>query len=413
MKPTVVRGMRDLLGIEAARKQFVEDTCRSVFESYGFVPQFTPVVENFDTLAGKEQASDAIKNEIYYFKDKSERELGLRFDLTVPLARVVASNPAMAKPYKRYQIGSVYRYDRPGASRYREFSQADADSVGTDSTVADFECVAMAAEVATRLGLEVVIAINNQRLLCDLCEKSGVSEKQVPDALRILDKADKIGWPEVRRELAAKGIEAAFIDFVEAGELEVVRSRIADSTGLRELDELVRLCKQNGIENMKVDLSLARGMAYYTGNVFEVKTKTGPSIGGGGRYDKLVEVFDGPKTPAVGISFGIDRLVDQLENSAQKFQSIQVLVGAVGNTQNEALQVAQKLRGQGVATLLDLNRRSPSKNLELANKMNIPWVALVGENEIKSGRLGFKNMQNGKITELAMDLSDAREKLGR
>jgi histidyl-tRNA synthetase len=188
-----VRGMRDFLPEQAKKKQYIEDCCRRAFEKYGFEPLQTPAVEEFKLLAKKGSGGEAIKEEIYYFKDKGERELGLRFDLTVPLARVMATNPQLIKPFKRYQIARVWRYDRPQAKRYREFTQADADIVGVKGIEADFEIMQVAVEVMRKLELEFEIKVNNRMLLEELALKKGIKKEQVKDAFRLIDKLDTRG----------------------------------------------------------------------------------------------------------------------------------------------------------------------------------------------------------------------------
>jgi len=203
-----VRGMRDFLPEQAVKKQFIEDACRKAFEKYGFRPLETPIVEEFKLLAKKGGGGESVKEEVYYFKDKSGRELGLRFDLTVPLARVVATNPQLPKPFKRYQISDVYRYDRPGASRYRRFTQADIDIVGSASMLADFECIAVSAEILNSLGLKFKIRISNRNLLEEIALCCGVEKGSVKDCFRCLDKLDKIGKEGVAKEMRKKNISS-------------------------------------------------------------------------------------------------------------------------------------------------------------------------------------------------------------
>ena len=266
-----VRGMRDFLPEQAVKKQFIEDVCRQVFEKYGFLPLETPVVEEFKLLAKKGGGGEDVKEEIYYSKDKSERELGLRFDLTVPLARVVASNRQLPKPFKRYQISDVYRYDRPGASRYRRFTQADVDIVGSSSMIADFECIAASAEILQELGLNFKVRISNRNLLEEIVLCCGVEKGSVKECFRCLDKLDKIGKEGVAKEMRGKGLSESILKIIEKNTLEGIVDEIKEKQGLNELKELFAMLKKAGFRKfVSVDLSLARGLEYYTGNVSEI-----------------------------------------------------------------------------------------------------------------------------------------------
>ena len=391
-----VRGMRDFLPELAAKKQLIEERIRGEFEAYGFEPLETPMVESFGLLAAKGSAGEAIKEEIYYFKDKSDRELGLRFDLTVPLARVVANNPQLQKPFKRYEIGRVYRYDRPGAKRYREFTQADADIVGSDSIIADFECVALAYKVMKDLRLDFKIRISNKKLLEEIVVASGVKKEQLKECLRSIDKLEQIGAKGVEKELEGKKIPAAKImQVIEENDLEKIGKTIKEKKGFNEVKELIDYCTKAGLgEFVKFDASLARGLEYYTGNVFEISVQGAPSVGGGGRYDDLIEAYGGPKTPAVGISFGIDRLLDVSGKYSSGSQLLVIPIGLEAGP--ESLRIARELRALGLKVQNDLMQRSLSKNMEYASKKGIPLVAIIGENELKAKELTVKNLETGK-----------------
>lgn len=397
-----VRGMRDFLPEQMRKKQWIEDVCRSVFERYGFEPLQTPIVEDFGLLAKKGSGGEAIKNEIYYFKDKGERELGLRFDLTVPLGRVVASNSALPKPFKRYQIGTVYRYDRPQAKRYREFTQADADILGTDSMLAEFECIAIAAEIMQQLNLNFYITLNSRSLLEEIAKACSVKPEQMKDCFRCLDKLDKTSSKEVEEELKKCGVNPKIVSVLQKNNLTEIKQLVANKKAVEELEELMGFVKQNALEKfVRLDFSLARGLEYYTGTVFEVKVEEGPSVGGGGRYDKLVELYGGQATPAVGISFGVDRLLDAIENQKTIPPSAQAMVMALSSAQTEkALQAAQALRKIGMNTEFDLLQRSVSKNTEYCRKKGIRLLIILGENETKKGVLSVKDLKEDKQLEI-------------
>lgn len=402
-KIQTVRGMRDFLPEKAAKKQWIEQKCRQAFERYGFAPLETPAVEDFKLLSQKGSGGQAIKEEIYYFKDKSQRELGLRFDLTVPLARVMASNPQLPKPFKRYQIGQVYRYDRPGEKRWRAFTQADWDIVGSKGTTADFEAIAVAIDTMKELGLkkgEFKVKINNRKLLEEIALCCNVAKEKVTECFRCLDKQDKIGQEGVKKELKEKGISPKILENLNQKKLKSLKMK--DVEPLKEIQELTQTLKKNKMsEFVEIDLSLARGLEYYTGLVFEICVKNCPSVGGGGRYDNLVESYGGQKTAAVGGSFGIDRLLDLLEDRIKLEPKTRVFVAAVGKEmQEKALELTQKIRSQGINASTDLNQRGISKNLDYANRLGIPFVVIIGEKELKAKQFTLKEMKTGKEKKL-------------
>ncbi|MFH1255694.1 MAG: histidine--tRNA ligase [Candidatus Diapherotrites archaeon] len=398
-----VRGMRDFLPEQAKKKQAIEDLIRNCFEKYGFEPLQTPIVEEFSLLSAKGSGGEAVKEEIYYFKDKSERELGLRFDLTVPLARICASNPQLAKPFKRYSIGQVYRYDRPGASRYREFTQADVDIVGSDSMLAEAELIALMSEVLQKLGIEFFVKISSRKLLEEMVSSAGIPKEKAVDCFRSIDKLDKIGWGGVEKELKEKKINAGkLVEVLKQNDLKKVEGFLKNKKPIEELNELIALLKKIGLEKeVRLDLCLARGLEYYTGTVFEAVAKNGPSIAGGGRYDKLVELYGGRPSPAVGFSFGVDRLLDLAQEKVKPEQRTRIFIAAIGEkAEVEALALAQKIRAIGIGAEIDLMRRSVSKNLEYLNKKGIPFAVVLGENELKEKAFKLKEMKSGKETRL-------------
>lgn len=410
-----VRGMRDFLPGMAVKKQWIEAVCRSVFGRYGFVPLQTPVVEDFGLLAKKGSGGEAIKEEIYYFKDKGGRELGLRFDLTVPLGRIMAENKQLPRPFKRYQIGTVYRYDRPGEKRYREFTQADWDILGSEGALADFETIAVAIDVMKELGFkkgEFFVKVNSRPLLEEVAMCCGVEKEKIADCFRCIDKLDKIGKEGVEKELKEKGINTQILGQIGGKKPEELK--VKNPAPLDELKKLLELAEKNSLQDfVKLDLSLARGLEYYTGIVFEVCIKGCPSVGGGGRYDKLVELYGGQPTPAVGCSFGIDRLLDVLAEKINAKPPAEILVVPVGEKmQLPALELAQKIRSLGIACILDLNGRGVSKNLEYANKTGIPFAAIFGENEAKKKEFTLKEMKAGKEKKVKIaDLKKLKDKL--
>jgi len=410
-----VRGMQDFLPERAAKKQRVQDICRQVFERYGFRPLETPTVEDFALLAKKDSGGEAIKEEIYYFKDKSGRELGLRFDLTVPLARVVAANKDLAKPFKRYQIGRVFRYDRPGENRYRSFTQADWDIIGSASMLSDFETIAVAIDVMKELGFgkgEFVVKINNRKLLDEIALSSGVEKEKIVDCFRCLDKLEKQGEKAVKEEMKEKGINTQILG--QLGKQDLKGLKLKNPAPLDELNELLSLLKKNALDKfVKVDLCLARGLEYYTGLVLEVCVKNSPSVGGGGRYDNLVASYGGTPTPGLGCSFGVERLLSAVEGKMKADSNSKIFVVGVGKEmEGEALGLVQKIRGLGVNAAMDLNSRGISKNLDYANKVGIPFVAILGEKELKAKEFTLKEMKTGKEEKVKIaNLKNLKDKL--
>jgi histidyl-tRNA synthetase len=417
------RGTRDFLPGEMLRREYVIAVMKTIFERYGFDPLETPAFEYWDLLARKGGGGDDIRDEIYSFRDKSNRELGLRFDFTVPLGRVVASNPQLPKPFKRYQIGRVWRYDRPQAGRYREFWQADADIVGSSSLDAEAECLAVAVSILEDLGLrDFTIRLNSRKILKGLAEIAGLSGESVPAAMRALDKLEKMGEKAVLRELADRRIDrkksAKLMRLVKttgtpssirkgmrkAGEYTKVRE------GLDELAYITRKCRNYGIQRkLTIDFSLVRGLDYYTGPIFEIEVSSGKGLGsvaGGGRYDGLVETLGGSWTPAVGIGLGIERIVD-IMSSKDMFRlppgRTEVYVAAVEDSvRDSAVSICQVLRLAGINAQTDLMGRNLKRQMEYADKMKIPYVLMVGTKELAKDRFTVKDMRKKLQAELTL-----------
>ncbi|MBS3061479.1 MAG: histidine--tRNA ligase [Candidatus Diapherotrites archaeon] len=401
-----VRGMRDFLPADCRKKKQVEAVCREVFASFGFEPLQTPVVEPFELLSAKGSAGEAIKDEVYWFKDKGDREVGLRFDLTVPLGRVVASNPQLPKPFKRYQIGTVYRYDRPQAKRYREFTQADVDIVGVSDVTAEFEIIAIAVKIMQRLELDFFIKLNSRPVLERIALKCNVKKEQIPDCFRLIDKQDKSDWKTIDAELKQKGIDPKIAKVLQENNLVEIEKLVGRDPSFESLLGLMELLSESGLDKfVKLDFALARGLDYYTGTVFEVSSEN-TTVAAGGRYDKLVEQYGGPATPCVGISFGVDRLFDLVSQRWVLPAVSRVLVVCLDSKQQGyAFKVAESLRKAGVNVESDLLFRNIGKNIEYAVKKGIPMLAIVGENEAKEQKVTLKNL--AKKTQFLVPLSQA------
>jgi len=415
------KGTRDLGPDEMKKMNYVIDILREVFEKYGFRPLETPAFESFELLSAKGGGGDAIRDEIYVFKDKGDRELGLRFELTTGMVRFVTNNPDIPKPFKRYQIGRVWRYDNPQAMRYREFWQADIDIVGSASILADAECLAAFCEAMEQLGLNnFFIRINSRLLLESLFKKAGI-KGDISEAFRSIDKEDKIGLAGVKSELEEKGMNPDkiinIIKMTGANDavIKKVESGYGEVGGLAEVKELLAAAKDFGIDKfLKLDLSLVRGLDYYTGLVFELGfVGAGASCGGGGRYDKMVKMLGGPDMPATGISFGLSRLLTVMdEKGLFKDGKKSYFVVAINDSlRKDAIEVCDKLRELGLMAEMDVMGRKVGKQLEYASAAKFSYVVFVGPDELKKDSVKIRDMKTGKeravkMKDLAKELKD-------
>jgi len=419
------RGTRDFLPEEMIRLEFVINVLKKIFEKYGFESFETPAFENFELLAAKGGGGDAIKDQIYYFKDKSDRELGLRFDLTVPLARVVANNPQLPKPFKRYCIGRVWRYEEIRKDRFREFWQCDVDTIGSNSMEADAEILAIVVEALEELGFKkFCVKLNNRKILSGLIELIKVPEEKKYGVFRAIDKIIKFGEDTVKKELKNAGLTEEQIDKllklikIEGSPEKVLKDgeKLLKDTkigldGLNELKGIVDSSKSYGFtDKIVIDFSLARGLDYYTGPIFEVMDTSGKNIGslaGGGRYDKLIELFGGRPTPATGLSLGIERIIEVMKEEKifdLPKTKVKVFVANVNDdVKGEAIKIANKLRKDGISCLVDLMNRNLTKQLEYADSLDIPYVVIVGPEELKRKVVKVKDMKKKKESEVKIE----------
>jgi len=411
------KGTRDFLPEEMIRRQFVMNRIASVFERFGFGPFNTPAFEDFDLLAAK--SGEDVKRQIYDFEDKAGRRLGLRFDLTVPMSRVVANNPQLTKPFKRYAIASVWRYEEVTAARKREFWQCDADVVGSSSMEADVECIAAAIDCFRKLGFKKFsVAVNNRKVLDGFIEVVEADKNKNLDIFRAIDKLKKFSQESVRDELKKSGLnEQQVTKLFEltsasfAGGKILLKDNSIGKEGIIELEEIIKFAKIYGIDKMlKVDFSLARGLDYYTGPIFEIVIKGYEkygSVAGGGRYDKLIETFGGRPTPATGISLGIERIIEVMEQEKMfkvDKSSVKVFVTSINEkVKADAVRIAQKLRDNNVNCQVDLMNRGLGKQLEYANNIGIPFVIIVGEKEIKKKKFKLRDMKKKSEKELSLE----------
>lgn len=439
-RPTLPKGTRDFGPAVMAKRQFIFQTIRTVFERYGFQPLETPAMENLSTLTGKygeegDQLLFKILNSGDYLKDadaslltaKDSRRLtpliaekGLKYDLTVPFARYVVMNRhEITFPFKRYQIQPVWRADRPQKGRYREFYQCDADVIGTDSLVCEAEIILMIRDVFTKLGIrKYSIKINHRGVLSDLASLAGANSNE-GSLFVAIDKLDKIGEAGVREELITRGFAHEAIDSLfeilnskgsNAEKISLLRSRLGAhgraTASIDDLEAVFSLTKDLGGNEVPVelDLALARGLSYYTGCIFEVKIHDASvgSVSGGGRYDNLTAVFDSKeKSSGVGFSFGVDRLYDAMEElnlfPEEAQRSTQALVCHFDKeTMKYGLSVTQTLRDRGIAAEIYPDMAKLKKQLEYADKKKISFAIVIGGDEMKSGVLAVKNLRTGE-----------------
>jgi len=407
------RGTRDFFPKEMRVRRLILDRVREAFERHGFEEMDTPALELWEVLAAK--GGEEVERQIYKFQDKGERWLGLRFDLTVPLARVVASTPDLVKPFKRYNISKVWRYEEPQSGRFREFLQADIDIIGSQRMEADLECVSTAVDALRALGLkDFEVKINNRKLLTGMVESLGIKAGHSSMVLRVLDKLEKVGEGGVKKELIDIGLGADIVERIlgfthlkgeEAlayAQREFGSSKMTHE-GIAELRRLQELSISFGLEELlRVDFSLVRGLEYYTGPVFEVKaggSQVG-SVAGGGRYDRLIEQFGGAPTAATGFSLGIERLYEVLFQKLKeetKQSNVDVFVANVNeDLASEAIKISRQLIEYGISAEPDLMGRKLGRQLEYANSKSIPYVLIVGKEEVRSGKYKLKDMEVGQ-----------------
>ncbi len=430
-KPSIPKGTRDFSPLETARRSYIFDTIAEVFRTYGFASIETPSMENLSTLMGKYgEEGDKLLFKILNSGDfgsglnneevrQAHRicEKGLRYDLTVPFARyVVQHQNEITFPFKRYQIQPVWRADRPQKGRYREFYQCDVDIIGSRSLMNEVELISIVERVFGKLGINVTLKLNNRKVLYGIAEVMGHADKMI-DITVAIDKLEKIGLENVKAELAERGIDAEAVAKLEPilslsgttteklAQLETILA--ASETGLKGVEELRTVFSAVdalGIElEVELDLSLARGLNYYTGAIFEVKAKDFAigSICGGGRYDNLTGIFGMPDVSGVGISFGADRIYDVMVGldlfPADVTCLTKVLFINLGEAEGLAsLRCAKALRDAGISTEVYPDSAKMKKQMEYANRRQIPYVVIIGSNELAEGKATVKNMTNGE-----------------
>ncbi len=409
------KGTRDFLPEDNLIRTEVINIIKRTFENYGFSPLDTPIIEKYETLASKYAGGSEILKETFKFKDQGDRDLGLRYDLTVPFARVIAMNSQLRLPFKRYQIGEVFRDGPIKLGRYREFTQCDADVVGSKSMLFDAECIMLIQEAFNRLGLNVVIEVNNRKILDSLMEYTSISQEKRESVIISLDKIKKVGEASVKAELEGLGIDKESINnllkicSIKGSNKEKINKlkNIITSPGIKEIEEIFSVIDD---KNVEFNIALARGLSYYTSTVFEAFVKDKEfksSLVGGGRYDDMIGSFlEGKRDmPAVGFSFGLDPIIDILRKDKPiKKTVVDVYIIPIG-TEKKALEILDKFRKTGINADMDFLARNIGKNLEYANSLGIPFVVFIGEKELKAKKVKIRNMKTGK--EKLLKLNDA------
>ena len=415
-----VKGGYDFLPKEQKIRNYINGILRNTFEEYGYLPIETPILCYFDMLAGKYDEDNDILKEIYKLKDQGNRNLGLRYDLTVPFAKFIAINKNELKlPFKRYEINKVFRDGPVKVGRDREFTQCDVDVVGLDNQMIEAELISLYVSAFTKLNIEINLKYNSRNLMRGLILDTGVSEELVSQTITIIDKIDKLTIEELTSNFIELGLTETQIKLL----LEYFKLSLKDlnkkfentenediKKGLKELNNLEEYINEMNLsEYCTFTSSLARGQDYYTGNVFEVYEKNGAlsgAIGGGGRYDKMITEFidDGNIYPAVGISFGLTSIFELLKNREDFKDSAPVDIYIIPmGTNIESLKLANELRNLNIKVDLEMNNKKLKKSLDFCNKENIPYVIILGEDEINNQEFKLKDMINKEEYSIEMN----------
>lgn len=417
IKPKILKGFRDYLPEKMILQDKIIEIVKGVYEKFGFTPLQTPALEYAETLLGKYgEESNAL---IYQFRDYGGRKVGLRFDLTIPLARVMAMYSELSRPFKRYQLAPVWRAESPQKGRFREFLQFDSDIVGVSSMMADAEIVNLIYETMKALGFNrFIIQINNRKILDSLAFKVGISKNQLPTVFRILDKLEKTGIEEAEKALLekrfSKEVVKELLEFIQIkGNNQEILSRLKNLLfdnlkgikGIEELESILAYSKEISIpeDNLKINLAIIRGLDYYTGPVFETLISDLPEVGsvfGGGRYDNLIGMFFEKEIPAVGVSIGIDRIfsaMDTLKMFPVETAITQVLVTVFDKAaQILSFKTANELRKLGINSEVYLGEDDLSKQFNYADKKKIPLVIIIGPDEVKKNVITIKDLRSGE-----------------
>ncbi len=391
------KGTKDYNVEEKRKRNEIVRTIKNTFQLFSFNEIETPILERYETLAIKQgagQESDTIK-ETFKLKDQGNRKLGLRFEITTSLARFISQNPQLKLPFKTFQIGKVFRDGPIKKGRLREFLQCDADIIGSKSILAEVELINLTKTVFKNLNLNITLKVNDRKILNAILDSLKIKDKE--SIILTIDKLEKLGWNYVEKELIIKKVKKEQIKkikqiiLIKGSNQEKLKklSKFINSEILKDMKELIKLVK-----NIEFDISLARGLGYYTGIVFEgFSKKLNASVCGGGRYDKLISSFTKKEYPATGISFGIDAISTVFNKDIQTKTKIYIIPI---KTIKESLKIAEQLRNSGIETDLDIMDRGISKNLDYADKLKIPFTLIIGKKELKAKKVNLKDMKSGK-----------------
>ena len=412
-----VKGTTDYSPKEQYIRNYISDTLKRVFEKYGFKPLQTPLLCYYDLLALKYDEENDILKEVYKVSDQGNRNLALRYDLTVPFAKYIAINQNTKLPFKRYEIGEVFRNGPVKLGRDREFIQCDVDTVGIEGQLVEAEFVALYVEAYKELGIDVIIKYNNRKFLSGIIIEAGILDELVTDTITVVDKFEKLTKEELEKEFLKIGVNKDQIEklyqFLQMDAEELVNIKSENeilNEGIKELETLKKYVGElNLVEYVQFSPSLARGQEYYTGTVFEVYDAKGDiksSIGGGGRYDKMITDFinDGKQYPAVGISFGLNVIYEILKEREEFTQKAltDIFIIPMG-TEIECLKIAETLRKADFKVEVEMKTRKMKKSLEYANEENIPYVFILGEDELKQNQVSVKDMKNKTQTTISLE----------
>ena len=419
-----VKGCLDYGGKDQIIRNYIKNTLIEVFESYGYKPLSTSILCYYDLLALKYDKDNDILKEIYQVTDQANRKLALRYDLTVPFAKYISTNPDIKMPYKRYEIGKVFRDGPVKQGRVREFIQCDVDSVGIEGQMIEAELISLLIEGYKRLGIDVVIKYNNRKLMTGIIKESNISENKIEKTITIIDKFEKLTEEEIEKEFQSIGLKEECINSLMNNlklSFDQIEEKYNKTTnrelkeGIEELVELNKYINELGLNKfVEFTSSLARGQEYYTGTIFEAYLANGKiksSIGGGGRYDKMIGNFigNGKEYPAVGVSFGLDVIFEVLkEQNNIKRNNTYVYIIPMKN-KVMALKIADVLRQAKINVDIEMNNKKLKKSLDYANYEKIPYVIIIGEEELSSNKIVLKDMKN-KTQEL-VNIKDIAETL--
>ena len=416
-----VKGTYDYLPEQQKIRNYINDTLKEVFEKYGYQPLETPILCYYDLLAGKYDENNDILNEIYKLTDQGNRNLGLRYDLTVPFAKCIAITKDLRLPFKRYEIGRVFRDGPVKTGRDREFIQCDVDVVGISGQLIEAEIISLFLDGCDKLDIDVLIKYNSRNLMSGLIKEQNIADELVSSVITIIDKLEKISEAEiieefnkidVSQQIALNLLNIFKLNINELNKLYENTNNELIKKGLEEIKELESYIVKLGIQDKtKFVATLARGQEYYTGNVFEAYSKELTcSIGGGGRYDNMITDFinDGNEYPAVGISFGLSAIYEILRKREQfKNKSLIDIYVIPMNTKKESLILANNLRKLGYKVDIEMNDRKLKKSFEFANRENIPYVIVLGEDEVNNNYFNLKNMITGEQEKI--DINDLEQ----